>query len=814
MGENHKESQKGNIVSHRSNAAVFFKKVLECQTHANLQNVQNLKECGPVIEAGLEGREEVGQWEPASEVSVQDNEVAKGWEAPAAEISDMELEEADGNLLGDNAPSFLKNEKLRLVVFGGKGGTGKTTSSCATAIYLARTYPEKRFLVASSDPAHSVGDSFDCAVSSSITSVEGVNNLFAVEMDSQALLEKFKNKYKFSIENFSNMSFSTDQIDIREFLQFKLPGMQEMAILLEIVSLLKFGIFRRYEYDFVIWDTAPTGHTLRLLELPDKVLKWIELFETSFLRYSRVAIGAATIGFKIPGNTPSKGNVRTFLDTLSKDMQRIRMILRDAETCEFVPVTIPEELSIAETARLLATLKEEGVPVHNVIVNHVQDEGKCVFCSNRKKGQEIYLGDLEDKFSSYNLIKLPVFSNEVRGKERLLNFGECLFGNSTQYSPPQSILEPLRDEDKFTPLDGKHLMGFQPGMLSELLNKDLQFIIFGGKGGVGKTTVSAATAVAVAEHNPDKKVLVFSTDPAHSLSDSFATPIGDAVTAINRVGNVTETAEDSRMSNGAKPKRNLYALEIDGAALYQDFRKEYRANVEDAFKKWQASHLAGGRKWKLDFDEKVMVEFVDSYPPGLEEVLALEKIMGFIKNADFDIYIFDTAPTGHLIELLKFPESVRQWLRVTYRAILKYHREVPVDNIEAIAKKILASQETVQKMHALLTNPQKSEFVAVTIPEAMGILETEDLLLSMSELGIPCSHVVINMVIPPTDCNFCSSKRDEQMDYIRQVDAKTEYREYEAVQAPLYPHEIRGIENLTELSDFLYEEGLAKERNG
>jgi len=814
MGENHKESQKGKIVSRRSNAAVFFKKVLQCQTQADMPNVQELKECGPVTKACLESNEEVRQWEPASKVGLQDNEAVKGWEAPTAEMSDMEPEEADGNLLGDNTPGFLKNEALRLLIFGGKGGTGKTTSSCATAMYLARTHPEKRFLVASSDPAHSIGDSFDCAASSSITPVEGVNNLFAVEMDSQALLEKFKNKYKFSIENFSNMSFSTDQIDIRDFLQFKLPGMQEMAILLEIVNLLKFGIFRRYEYDFVIWDTAPTGHTLRLLELPDKVLKWIGLFETSFLRYSRVAIGAATIGFKIPGNTPSKGNVRTFLDTLSKDMQRIRTILRDGETCEFVPVTIPEELSIAETARLLTTLKEEGVPVRTVIVNRVQDEGKCAFCSNRKKGQEIYLGDLEEKFSSYNLIKLPVFSNEVRGKEKLLNFGECLSGNSSQYSPPQSILEPLRDEDKLALLDGKHPMGFQPGMLSELLNKDLQFVIFGGKGGVGKTTVSAATAVAVAEHNPDKKVLVFSTDPAHSLSDSFATPVGDTVTAVNPIRNAAENTEQSQISNGVKPKRNLYALEIDGAALYQDFRKEYKANVEDAFKKWQASYLAGGRKWKLDFDEKVMVEFVDSYPPGLEEVLALEKIMGFIENADFDIYIFDTAPTGHLVELLRFPELVRQWLRVTYKAILKYHREVPVDNIEAIAKKILASQETAQKMHALLTNPQKSEFVAVTIPEAMGILETEDLLRSMRDLGIPCSHVVINMVIPPTDCNFCSSKRDEQMDYIRQVEAKTEYREYEIVHAPLYPHEIRGIENLTELSDFLYEEELAKAKNG
>jgi len=323
-------------------------------------------------------------------------------------------------------------------------------------------------------------------------------------------------------------------------------------------------------------------------------------------------------------------------------------------------------------------------------------------------------------------------------------------------------------------------------MLSEVLNKDLQFVTFGGKGGVGKTTISASSALSLAKHNSGKKILVFSTDPAHSLADSFATPIGNTVTPMKTEG-------------------NLYALEIDGAALYQDFRKEYKSNIGDAFKKWQNSYLAGGRKWKLDFDEKVMIEFVDTYPPGMEEVLALEKVMGFIEKGDFDIYIFDTAPTGHLIELLKFPESVREWLRVTYRAMLDYHREVPVDNIEVLAKKILSSQKTVQKMHSLLTNPQKSEFIAVTIPEAMGILETEDLLASMRELGIPSGHIVVNMVIPLTNCTFCSVKRSEQLDYIQHMAEKKEFKGYEIVRVPLYSHEIRGIENLKEMSNFMYE---------
>ncbi|MDA2929839.1 hypothetical protein MYX84_07830, partial [Acidobacteria bacterium AH-259-O06] len=136
----------------------------------------------------------------------------------------------------NGAPSFLAKENIRLIIFGGKGGTGKTTCSCATAAYLARIYPEKRFLVVSSDPAHSVADSLNCPVPSYLTAssgpVRGFSNLWAIEMEPKPMLEKFKKKYRNYIENLSHMSLSSMQIDIRDFLSFKLPGMEEVMILL------------------------------------------------------------------------------------------------------------------------------------------------------------------------------------------------------------------------------------------------------------------------------------------------------------------------------------------------------------------------------------------------------------------------------------------------------------------------------------------------------------------------------------------------------------------------------------------------------
>ena len=677
------------------------------------------------------------------------------------------------------SPSFLSKKSLRLVIFGGKGGCGKTTSSAATAVYLAHLFPDKRILVVSSDPAHSLGDSFNCEMNNSITPVKGLDNLWAIEMDTATLLQKFKKKNRHVLDNLSMMSFSTDQIDIRDFLSFKLPGMEEMMILLEFVNFLKFGIFRDYEYDLVIWDTAPTGHTLRLLALPDKVIKWIELFEMSLARYKRVSVGVAAIGFHIPGRTPSKGNVPKFLDELQKKLEKILATLKNSEECEFIPITIPEELGIAETERLLDTLKKENMCVRNIIVNRVQKEKECLFCSSRRKGQQDNLAEIYKKFSTYNLVVVPVLPNEVRGGKDLLNFGRVLNGgqSSSFFNLP---LNPLEEVNFFF-----------PGTMSEILDKDFQFIIFGGKGGVGKTTVSAASALSLAKHNLDKKILVFSTDPAHSLSDSYAFPIGDKVTPVPNTD-------------------NLFALEVDGARLYQDFRKEYKKNIEDAFKKWRDKQSSDVRRWKIDFDQKVMIGFVDTYPPGLEEILALEKVMSFIQNREYDIYVFDTAPTGHLVQLLKVPELVREWLRITYKAILKYQRENPVDNLEIIGQKILASQSTVRYMRETLTDPFKTEFVAVTIAEAMGMLETEDLISDIMNLGIPCSHIVINMIIPPAKCGFCSAKRKEQIGYIKEIDNNSKYKGYNITKIPLFSYEIRGIDNLIELSKFMYEKEAHK----
>ncbi|MDA2929104.1 hypothetical protein MYX84_03995, partial [Acidobacteria bacterium AH-259-O06] len=121
-----------------------------------------------------------------------------------------------------------------------------------------------------------------------------------------------------------------------------------------------------------------------------------------------------------------------------------------------------------------------------------------------------------------------------------------------------------------------------------------------------------------------------------------------------------------------------------------------------------------------------------------------------------------------------------------------------------LAQHILASQQTVVKMRTLLTDPKTSEFVAVTIAEAMGLLETEDLLAAIKRLGIPNNHTVVNMIVPPTNCDFCSVKSAEEAGYLWDLDAKVGSSNYTLTQVPLFPYEIRGVENLNKIAELLY----------
>jgi arsenite-transporting ATPase len=308
-----------------------------------------------------------------------------------------------------------------------------------------------------------------------------------------------------------------------------------------------------------------------------------------------------------------------------------------------------------------------------------------------------------------------------------------------------------------------------------LLRPTAQLVLIGGKGGVGKSTIAAATAIEIAAQHLEKKVLIFSTDPAHSLSDSFGQKIGTEITVIAGI-------------------QNLSAQEIDAPKLLVDFKQQYREAIDDIF-----NSFLSGSDMNVEFEQDVMERLLDISPPGIDEVMALIKVMELMESGVFDVFVLDTAPTGHLLRFLEMPEIANDWLNAAMKVILKYQGLVSLGSIAGLVMKYAGQ---VKKLRKKLLDAADTEIIVVTIPEAMGVVEMGRLLEALSEFKITCRQIIVNMVTPPNACPFCSMKRQEEQCYIREVIAKCPDRRVGCVSRLSHP--IHGLANLLEFKQILW----------
>lgn len=594
-------------------------------------------------------------------------------------------------------------------------------------------------------------------IGNSITPINSVGNLWAQELQAEELEEDFRKRYGEVMKKIADRGTYFDQQDISDFVSLSLPGLDEVMAVIKIADILRGG-----HYDVIILDTAPTGHTLRLLTLPDLLAQWVRVFDLMQEKHRYLSM-------QFSGRY-RKDDADAFLERMDKDVKGVRSLLRNSETTEFIPVTLPEPMSIEETERLLAALRKQKISVKRIIVNRVEKgESNCALCLSRRKGQEMYLAEIEKRFAGYTLYKVPLFPHEIRGIEHLRGFAEILFGErNVPVTPPSPGLRPPSPSRGEGRGEGEKRC-FDIG--SD--HPTLRFILFGGKGGVGKTSLASATALWMARNHPTQKILIFSTDPAHSLSDSFDHPIGDKITPIEGLD-------------------NLYGIEINAPQLFADFQKGYSEGIDELFDRFLGSQM------DIKFDREVMSELVSLSPPGLDEIMALVKMIEFVEAEEYDLYILDTAATGHLLRFLELPGLVRDWLKAVFRLLIKYKG---VMRLTEAAGRMVELSRNIRKIREILTDPDRCEFVAITIPEAMGLAELKRLLASLERLKIPCHHIVINMVIPLTHCRFCLSKRREQEKYREEIHRMD--RRYHIGEIPLFPHEIRGREGLRELAEVL-----------
>jgi len=295
-------------------------------------------------------------------------------------------------------------------------------------------------------------------------------------------------------------------------------------------------------------------------------------------------------------------------------------------------------------------------------------------------------------------------------------------------------------------------------------------VIFGGKGGVGKTTAAAAFALGIAQADATKRVLVFSTDPAHSLSDSFDEPVGERKTGVAGV-------------------ENLDAMEIDPGTWFEELKQRYRSWTDELF----ANFSGGSGRMEIKFDREAMRELVELTPPGIDEIAALGTISDLLDREHYDTIVLDTAPTGHLIRFLELPQVALSWIRTFIKLLLKYK---DVMRANQVAEELVALSKSIKKVIALLTDAERCEFVGVAIAERMSLEETVDLAKALEKLKVPLRKLLINGVVPENTCKFCKSRRKMQQQVMDEFQAKFRRRGIKILVAPQQPHEIRGKKDL------------------
>jgi len=303
--------------------------------------------------------------------------------------------------------------------FGGKGGVGKTTAASATALFLLKNLkPENSILLFSTDPAHSLSDSLGVKVGNRLVKVaehKGAQ-LIAYEMDATPALERFREAHGKVLAEIAERGTLLDEEDINELLNLSLPGLDEVMSLFELSELDRAG-----KYAHIVVDTAPSGHTSRLLRLPEVFTRMVHALDRMGEKHRYMIEHFARR--KVVAD-----EVDLFLRDLTARIESVRKLLYDPQQTSFTLVAIPEAMSVRESERYLELLREQGVPVTDLIINRVEQEhDACVYCRARVASQRPWLKAIEKSFGDLRLHYLPLMAEEVRGVAQLERIGKQIW---------------------------------------------------------------------------------------------------------------------------------------------------------------------------------------------------------------------------------------------------------------------------------------------------------------------------------------------------------------------------------------------------
>ncbi|HJW83306.1 MAG TPA: TRC40/GET3/ArsA family transport-energizing ATPase [Anaerolineae bacterium] len=482
----------------------------------------------------------------------------------------------------------------QFVFFSGKGGVGKTSMACTHAVRYADE--GKRTLIVTTDPASNLADVFEQPIGHQITPIGGVPNpstgsghsLWAMEIDPDRAAEEYIDRAMAPIR----AAFPAQMVQVMEE-QMSGPCTAEVAAFDRFTDFLDVPSDNGRVFDVVIFDTAPTGHTLRLLELP---AEWSQSIETAGEGSGQTCIGPAAA-----------------IQDAKRKYERAMATMRDAARATFVFVLHPEAIAIKETQRAIAELGKLDIHTHQLIVNGIipPEETVNLLFAARAEMQARYLRQIETdlRLPARRMFLLPY---EIKGVDRLREVSRIFF-DDVKGSASRPTNESTDRQIRMSPRVSV------PDILARLTpNSHRRTLFFAGKGGVGKTVASCMTAVWLSRRG--YKTLLLTTDPAAHLGDVLGEPVGNEVAPIEGVP-------------------NLWAVKIDPKAAADAYKKRI---LDDARRRGRPPEAI-----------KVMAEELDS--PCTEEMAAFDQFINFASQSDWQAVVIDTAPTGHTLRLLELP---------------------------------------------------------------------------------------------------------------------------------------------------------------